>query len=92
MKAITKALLASLGAGLLALAALPACNGDGCSTDIPEGSYFETCFSCAMNGTHLICQCDTGHSEYPLTDLDTCACMGGEDIANCRGTLTCGGC
>lgn len=55
----------------------------------PSGSYAKSCPACTATPTLLTCFCGDGDGAEDKTTLPL-PCSG--DIANCGGTLTCGGC
>jgi hypothetical protein len=71
------------------------CNGSltcgGCPVP-PPGSYADSCSGCSVSADGSVLSCDacrdTGDGAWFSTLLLPCS----GDIANCNGTLTCGGC
>src|SRR5262245_37676160 len=68
--------------------------GDACLTDLPTGSYSQSCTDCTMEGTVLVCQvCKDGSGGEPTAQIDTCSCGSAaqsQAISNQHGILTCG--
>jgi hypothetical protein len=58
----------------------------------PAGSYRQTCASVAMNGPNLTAMCRTIAGQMVPATLNVAAAPAGQDIANCDGKLTIGGC
>lgn len=74
--------------GIAVAFAVAACSS-GSNGSLPAGSYTETCLACTATASLLTCLCDTGGGAATRSSLSL-PCD--QDIANCGGILTCGGC
>ncbi len=58
------------------------------SSNLPQGSYLQSCVNCVMEGTKLNCICKTIYDRGNNTSINASQCASGL-IANTNGNLTC---
>lgn len=92
MKLMRLAACAAFACATLGVAVAHAGNTSSNSTEIPPGTYKASCWDIYVKKATLYASCSTSIGTPSNTSLPNYATANGQDIANCNGKLTIGGC